>query len=46
MIEIHNYLNPRLWDNFTLKPDVKKTCLAICNEFINNLDIEINVADI
>ena len=46
MIEIHNYLNPKLWDNFTLKPDVKKACLDICNEFINNLDIEINVADI
>lgn len=46
MIEIHDYLNPKLWDNFTLKPDVKKACLDICNEFIDNLDIEINVADI
>lgn len=46
-LEIHNNLNPKIWNSdATLKKDVRQHILDIVEEFIKNLDIEINVSDI
>ena len=44
--EVHNTLNPKLWDDDVLKPEVNKKLNDIANEFINYIDIPLNVCDI
>ncbi len=45
-LEVHDDLNPVLWDDMELKDDVKSKLLEIANTFIEGLDFPINVADI
>lgn len=46
-IEVHNTLNPKLWntDN-TLKPEVYNKLNNIANEFLKHIDLPLNVVDI
>lgn len=45
-LEVHEELNPLLWDGMELKEDVKNKLLEIANTFIEGLDYPLNVADI
>lgn len=45
-LEVHEELNPKLWNNTELKEDVKNKLLEIANTFIEGLDFPLNVADI
>lgn len=45
-IEIHNELNPKIWEGYELREDVEKKLLDIVNEFIKSLDVSINVVDV
>ena len=44
--ELHNELNPKLFKNEKLKPDIRQRILDIVDEFINTLWIKIDVLDI
>lgn len=47
--QIHNQLNPRLYDNDSLRDDVSRALLRIAKEFINDLkdwDVPLEVVDI
>lgn len=45
--EVHDTLNPKLWDDTDhLHDDVKNRILAIVDEFVSNLDFKLRVADI
>ena len=49
MIQYHDTLNPKLWENNLLKPDVKSKLLEIYQTFINKLkenEIPIDVIDL
>lgn len=46
-LEVHNELNPKLWTNDgKLKPEILARLMDIAEEFINYIDIPINIADI
>lgn len=45
-LEVHNTLNPILWDDNQLKEDVKQSLLEVANHFIENLGFSIEVVDI
>lgn len=45
-IEIHDELNPKIWDGYKLREDVEKKLFDIYDEFINSLEIPINVVDV
>ena len=46
-IEFHNELNPSLWDNYNLKPEVSDRLSKIAQFFIDFLDVEdLKVTDI
>ena len=45
-LELHDTLNPLLWDNQNLKEDVKQSLVEIANNFIDNLGFPIDVIDI
>ena len=46
-MEVHNTLNPQLWDeNNELKPEVYDKLLDIYDEFIRFIDIPLNVVDV
>lgn len=45
-IGIHKTLNPVLWENSTLKPEVKKALLRIAREFYRFLKVKTPVKDI
>ena len=45
-IELHNELNPSIWENNKLRQDVKTQVIKIVNEFKDFIDIPINVLDI
>lgn len=45
-LELHNELNPKLWENNKLRSDVKNKVINIINEFKNYIDIPINIIDI
>jgi hypothetical protein len=40
-VKFHNELNPNLWENNKLKPEVKKQLLKIANDFILELGVAI-----
>lgn len=44
--EIHDTLNPKLFDGFELKSDVKQALLDIAYDFIASVDLPLNVLDI
>lgn len=45
-IQFHDTLNPDLWQDDTLKPEVKDALLKISEEFVNFLKIEVEPQDI
>ena len=45
-IEIHDELNPKIWDGYKLREDVEKKLIDTVNEFIRSLDVSINVVDV
>jgi hypothetical protein len=45
-IDINQTLNPRLWDDETLREDVKEALLKIAKEFYDFLDIDVTVLDL
>ena len=46
-IEFHDRLNPSLWENYTLKPEVSERLSKIADFFIDFLDVEdLKVVDI
>ena len=45
-LEVHDELNPVLWDGMELKDEVKNKLLEIADTFIKGLEYPINVADI
>lgn len=45
-IEVHNKLNPKLWNGTYIKPEVLDKLREIANEFINYIEIPIDVIDI
>jgi len=44
--EFHNELNPQLWENGKLKPEIKDKLLEIAQAFLDTIDIEVDVEDI
>lgn len=45
-IEIHNELNPKIWDGDKLDPDVKSKILEIVEEFKEYVEIPMEVVDV
>lgn len=45
-LELHDELNPKLWDNEELKEDVYEKLMNIYNEFIKFIDIPLEVVDV
>lgn len=45
-VELHDSLNPKLWMNNKLIPAVKSKVLGIVDEFIDYVDIPMNIVDI
>jgi predicted nucleotidyltransferase len=45
-VEYHKTLNPKLWDGYNLKPEVRKQLLAITNSFLTFCNLPIKVDDI
>ena len=45
--EVHDQLNPKLWDeNGNLHHDVESKLNEIVDQFINTIEVPINVADV
>ena len=44
--EVNDELNPDVWDNFTIKPNVKEKLMEISNEFIETLYGDFKIYDI
>lgn len=42
----HDELNPAIWDNGMLKPEVKEKILALVEEFQSTLDVPLHVLDV
>lgn len=46
-LEVHNELNPKLWTNEgKLKPEIRTRLMDIAEEFVNYIDIPLNIVDI
>lgn len=45
-IEVHDTLNPKIWDGDVLKEEVLQKLIEIYNEFIKHIDIPLNVVDV
>lgn len=45
-IEVHNTLNPKIWNGDILKEEVQQKLLEIYSEFIKHIDIPLNVVDV
>lgn len=45
-VEFHDELNPKLWENHKLKPEIRKSLLAISKDFVNFIGIGLDVIDI
>lgn len=45
-VEVHDTLNPVLWDGLNLKDDVKQSLIEIANHFVENIGFPLDVADI
>lgn len=44
--EVHDELNPNIWDNNTLRDDVKEKLYEIVNQFLNSCEIPLNIVDV
>lgn len=44
--EYHETLNPKIWEGETLRPEVKEKLLDITNEFLDSLELDIDVEDL
>lgn len=44
--EEHDQLNPKIWDNEQLRPDVKKQLLRVADKFREFIDLDLTVLDI
>ena len=44
-LEKHNSLNPKLWENNKLIPEVRSKIIEIVDQFISTIDIDIKVLD-
>lgn len=44
-LEIHNELNPKLWDNDKLKDDVRNKLIDIIDQFKSTVDIPLHIVD-
>jgi hypothetical protein len=45
-IELHPTLNPKLWDNNQLRPDVKKALMRIAQDFKDYIGVPFKVVDV
>lgn len=45
-VEFHDDLNPLLFSDESLKPDVRKALLRIAENFLDYLDVEIDIVDV
>ena len=45
-VEVHEELNPKLWDGEELKPEVKEKLNQIADEFLKYIEIPLNIVDI
>lgn len=45
-LELHNELNPNIWDDNKLRSDVRNKIFNIVNEFKSYIDIPINIIDV
>ena len=45
-VEFHDNLNPAIWEDNKLKPEIKDRLLVIAKTFIDSLEIEVDVEDI
>lgn len=44
--EVHDELNPKLWENHQLRSDIREKILDIVDQFVNSCEIPLHVADI
>jgi predicted nucleotidyltransferase len=44
--EFHNELNPLLWENGKLKPEIQDKLLEIAQAFLDTIDIDVDVEDV
>jgi predicted nucleotidyltransferase len=45
-VEYHDHLNPKIWEDMKLKPEVRDKCLQIAKEFEKYCDTPLDVKDI
>ena len=45
-VEFHDNLNPAIWEDNKLKPEIKDRLLVIAKAFLDSLEIEVDVEDI
>lgn len=45
-VEYHKELNPKIWDNNQMDPEVRKTLLAVAQDFWESLKLEVPVIDV
>ncbi len=45
-LQVHGELDPELWDNFKLKPGIRKALLRIAAEFLISLGTEVELSDV
>ena len=43
---LHDSLNPKIWDGFNIKPDVKRTLMEIATEYFNSLEEDAEIYDV
>ena len=44
--EYHKELNPQIWDDKTLKPEIREKLLEIAEAFLEFIEIEVEVEDV
>ena len=42
----HKELNPDIWEDLKMKPDIRERLLEIANEYLNSVDYEYEVFDV
>lgn len=45
-LEIHDTLNPKLWDNTILRKDVEEKLIQIVEQFVSTCDIPLTIVDV
>lgn len=44
--EVHDELNPKLWENNQLKPEVEEKLIEIVEQFVSTCDIPLSIVDV